>query len=336
MTGRAVRVLLGLCCLLGVLLLSMTAKAESTDGLFARVAGESISRAEYETAVKVAARQRFYHGRVDDVRLKELHHQVASELVDRVLLRQEALRRGLKVDATAIDKQVAHELARYRAGGLPQEQQRHLSERVRDQVKERLLREALERQVRNSPTELSVAEVRGYYSAHLDKFTTPPQLRLSLILLKVSPSSPVESWRAAQQEAQRLQRKLTEGADFAELAAVHSGDASAEQGGDLGFVHQGMLAAEAQQVVDLLNVGEVSAPVDLLQGVALFKLLERRPSVINPFERVTARAKGLLEKERAEQAWGSLLQALRSKAQLEIYDNGITITMMWSDVARAK
>jgi parvulin-like peptidyl-prolyl isomerase len=317
------------------LLLAAAPRAESTDGLFARVAGETIARGEYETALSVAARQHFYHGRVDDGRLVALRHQVAGELIDRVLLRQEALRRGIKADAAAIDKQVAHDLGRYRAEGLAEERRRHLEEMLRRQAKERLLQQALEQQVK-AVAEPSEAEVRAYYAAHLEKFTTPPQLRLGLILLKVAPSAPVASWKAAQQEAQRLQRKLAAGADFAELAALHSGDGSAERGGDLGFVHQGMLAVEAQQAVDVLKVGEVTAPVNLLQGVALFKLLERQPEVVNPFERVTARAKGLLQRERSEQAWEGVLQALRGKAQFEIFDKEITTTMIWADVPAAK
>jgi parvulin-like peptidyl-prolyl isomerase len=324
----------GFVALCSVLLCTVVG-AESTDGLFARVAGETISRAEYETAVNVAVRQHFYHGRVDDGRLGALRHQVAGELIDRVLLRQEAVRRGIKVDAAAVEKEAAHEAGRYRLESLPQERRRHMDEMLRRQAQERLLLQALEQKVKALP-ELSEADARTYYSAHLDKFTTPPQLRLALILLKVEPSAPVESWKAAQQEAQRLQRKLAAGADFAGLAQLHSGDASAERGGDLGFVHQGMLAAEAQQAVDALKVGEVTSPVTLLQGVALFKLLERQSEIVNPFERVNVRAKGLLQRERSEQAWGGLLQALRNKAQVEIFDKEITTTMIWADVPAAK
>ena len=324
-----------LCCALGMALLCVTANAASSDGLFAKVAGEEITRAEYETAVSVATRQRFYHGRIDGERLKTLRNQVAGELIDRVLLRQEVMRRGLKVDAAAVDKRVAHDLGRYRLDGLSQEQRQHLEKMLRAQVEEQLQREMLEQQVKALP-EPSEVDVRSYYKAHIDKFTTPPQLRLSLILLKVEPSSPAASWKAAQDEALRLKRKLEAGADFGDEARLHSGDASAERGGDLGFVHQGMLAEDAQKAVDALKVGEVSPPVSLLQGIALFKLLERKPEVMNPFDKVQARAKGLLQRELSEVAWGHLLQTLRSKAQFEIYDKDITITTIWADVPGAK
>ncbi len=308
---------------------------ESQLSLFAKVAGEAITRVEYDTAVNAAQRQRFYHGRVDDARLAELRHQVAGELIDRVLVRQEALRQGLKVDPAAIDKQVTQDLGRYRLQAVTHEQLQHLDQMLRRLATERLLRQGLEQKVK-AVAEPSESEVRAYYVQHLDKFTTPSQVRVALILLKVAPSAPAESWAAAQQEALRLQQKLAAGADFAELALLHSSDASAERGGDLGFVHQGMLAVEAQGVVDALKIGEVSAPVGLLQGLALFKLLERQSEVVNPFGIVNVRAAGLLQRELSEQAWEGVLRTLRINAQLEIYDKEITTKKIWPNAQAAR
>lgn len=309
--------------------------AEPSAAIFAKVADESITQAEYETAVSAAVRQRFYHGRVDDAGLSELRHQVAGELIDRVLLRHEALRQGVKVEPSAVDKQVEHELGRYRLQSVTEQQARHLEQMLRGVVAERLLLQVLEKRVR-AVEEPSERDARGYYAQHLDKFTTPARVHLALILLKVSPSASAESWKAAEQEALRLRQKLAAGADFAELALVHSSDASAEQGGDLGFVHRGMLALEAQAVVDVLKVGEVSAPVNLLQGFALFKLLERQPEVVNPFERVSARAIGLLQRELSDEAWRGMLQAVRANARLEIYDKAITTKKIWVDAEATK
>lgn len=318
-----------------LVMLPVVVSAELPEPLFAKVGGEAITRVEYEAAVSAAQRQRFYHGRVDDARLTELRYQVAGELIDRVLVRQEALRRGVKVNPAEIDQQVTQDLGRYRLQAVSEEQLRHLDQMLRRLATERLLRQGLEQKVK-MVAEPSESEVRVYYAQHLDKFTTPSQLRLALILLKVVPSAPAASWVAAQQEALRLQQKLVAGADFAELALLHSSDASAERGGDLGFVHQGMLAVEAQGVVDALRVGEVSVPVSLLQGLALFKLLERQPEVVNPFERVSARAAGLLQRELSEQAWEGVLRTLRINAQLEIYDKEIITKKIWLDAQAEK
>lgn len=318
-----------------LLLFTVDAGAESADGPFASVDGESISRAEYETAVAIAARQRFYHGRFDDKRLALLREQVAADLIDRLLLKHEAQRRGIKVNAADVERQVAKESRRYQLDALSKDQRRHMLGMMRRQVEEVQVRQALEGQVKSLP-EPSDAEVRAYYEAHLDKFTTPPQLHLSLILLRVAPSAPVESWRAALAEAQRLRQKLLAGADFAELATLHSGDGSSERGGDLGFVHEGMLSHEAQQAVDALKEGGVTEPVNLLQGVALFKLLGRQPAVVNPFARVSDRARGLLQRESSAQAWEGLLRTLRSKAQIRFFNNEITTKMIWADGAATK
>lgn len=322
--------------LLSLLLLSTAVGGESSVALFAKVAGEEVTQAEYEMAVNTASRQRFYHGRVDDAGLLALRHQVAGELIDRILLRQEALRRGLTVEQAEIDRQVEHELGRYRLQAATEQQLRHLDSMLRSLAAERLLRQALEKSVRAAVAEPSEQEVRDYYARYPVKFTTPSRVRLALILLKVPPSAPVESWKAAEQEALRLRQKLVTGADFAELALLHSSDASAERGGDLGEVHRGMLAQEAQEVVDVLKVGEISAPVTLLQGVVLFKVLERQPERVNPYEQVSQRAAGLLQRDLSEKAWGGVLQAVRVNARLEIYDKAITTNKIWADAEATK
>jgi len=177
--------------------------------------------------------------------------------------------------------------------------------------------EQLQARVRDVPPPAR-EDVRAYYESHPDKFTTPERLRVSMILLGVQPWAPGTAWEAAQDEAQRLLAQLREGADFAQLARLHSADASAQHGGDLGYVHAGMLASEAQSVLDALAPGELSAPVRLLKGVAIFRLDERHAPVLNDFARAEARAQGLLRREREEQAWQDLLAALRAGTSIEI------------------
>src|SRR5690606_29124228 len=120
------------------------------------------------------------------------------------------------------------------------------------------------------------------------------------------------------EEAQRLEARLAAGASFAELAQLHSADPSAERGGDLGYVHRGMLSREAQEVVDGMSAGEISPPVRLLQGIALFRLEERIAPALNPFAQVEDRARELLLRELREQAWKDALDRLRSETPVEL------------------
>ncbi|MFC1747909.1 peptidylprolyl isomerase [Pseudomonadota bacterium] len=315
-----------ICIWFALLALSNDLRAEQK--IFANVNGESLSQAEFETAVSIAMRQRFYHGRMDDQRAVMLRHEVAGQLIDELLLMQEAQRRKIVVDDDTVEREVERELAQFKVADLSAGQRDHLLGMLRQQVSSRLLLDAL----RLQEEELVVPEpaaVKAYYNTNVDKFTTPEQQHLAVILLKVAPSSSVAVWQAAKDEAAKLKQRLEKGADFGELANLHSGDASAEFGGDLGFVHKGMLAQDAQVVVNKLKAGEVSEPVAILQGVALFKLKGIKEVVVNPFDKVKVRAGGLLRRQMIEQGWASLLESLRKKTTIEIFDNEIIMANMW-------
>jgi len=299
------------------LLFSGIAVAEA---LFATVGNEVISVAEYEAHVEAGLRQRYYHGKVPEAELKAFREEMAAELIDRVLLVQEARRRGLQAQAAHVEAVIEQTRQRYRHDPVWLQQQETLIARLRDGVEKRDLIAQLRQQVTQigKPDEQAV---RAYYQTHPDKFTTPERLRLSLIMLGVEAWAPQTKWQAAEQEAQRLLSRLRDGkADFAELARLHSSDASAAQGGDLGYVHLGMLAPEAQQHIEGLEIGAIAEPLRLLQGFALFRLDGREAARLNDFEQVRERAGGLLLRQQQQQAWLQLIEGLRQQTPVHRHE----------------
>jgi len=176
----------------------------------------------------------------------------------------------------------------------------------------------LEKTVRETVTQPTADAVRAYYDANPEKFTEPERFRVSAILLKVDPSSPSAVWNAALEEAQGIVAKLRNGAQFAELARLHSADSSAENGGDMGYLHRGMLGGPAQKVVDEAVIGEVSDPVRLLEGVAIFRVDERPERRLRPFDEVRERAAELWLREQRDAAWNGLLERLEQQAEIHV------------------
>ena len=311
------------------LCLVLSALAWAGDDVFARVNGVELTAAEVEAAVYMTARQRLYHGRMDKAREQALRREVVASLVDRLLLIEAARLRGVAVDNMAKRSLYKQMLSRYAVAALPKDHRQQIESELLQRAEEQLLLQQLELEVKTVavPDE---AELQRYYQENVDKFTTPPKLRLSVILLKVVPSAPSQAWQAAKDEAEQLRRKIVSGADFAKLARLHSGDSSAENGGDLGVVHQGMLSQEAQAVVDGLSVGQLSEPVVLLQGVALFRLEARQEARLNPLQQVRERALGLYQRERADEVWQALLGALRSEAEVEMLGGEMAVEKLWA------
>ncbi len=301
----------------------------AADAVFARVNGAVLTVAEVDTAVYMTARQRLYHGRMDEGREQALRREVVASLIDRLLLIEAARAREVAVDESAKQQLYKKMLIRYDVEALPQDHRQKIDAELLRRAEEQYLLQQLEREVKAVAVPED-SELQRFYQNNIEKFTTPPKLRLSVILLKVTPSAPSQAWQAAKNEAEQLRQKIISGASFAKLARMHSGDASADDGGDLGVVHQGMLSREAQEIVDDLAEGQLSEAVVLLQGVALFRLEERQVSKVNSLVQVRERALGLYQREQAEEKWQDLLGAVRSEAEIEMVGGEMVVEMIWA------
>lgn len=288
-----------------------------TTDFFAMVGGQPISIQEYEMALRAGLRKRFYHGKVPEEKLEEFRREVADTLINRVLLLNEAQRRGLRPNDDEVQGQLAQYQARYRQKPMWQEHKDEVLTSLRVALERESLLRLLEARVRDVPAP-SNEEVKAFYARQPELFTTPEAFRVSLILLKVDPASPPAVWEAAFEEARSLVERLDNGADFSQLARIHSGDESAVNGGDMGYLHKGMLAEPAQQIVEQLAPGEVSQPVMLLQGIAVLRLEERRLPALNAFEQVASRARQLLLRQRSDDAWQALIARLREQTEIVV------------------
>ena len=290
---------------------------------FARVDGELITLKEFQSAFQAGIRKRFYHGKIPEEQLLAFRKEVSQTLIDRVLLVQEAKRQNLQANKSAIDKQLAAYEKRYEKRPFWQQHKKEMLNGLKLALEEENILQQLEQNTKAVALPDDEAAKR-FYENNKDLFTTPEKLRLSVILLKVSPASPASVWEAANEEAVQLIEHLKKGADFSELARIHSGDETASKGGDMGFIHKGMLAKPAQVALDKLKPGEISEPVMLLRGVGIFQLHEKLAPSLNPYDQVAERAKKLLQRKNSELAWSDLLEQLRSQAKITINTAALT------------
>ena len=122
-------------------------------------------------------------------------------------------------------------------------------------------------------------------------------------------------------EASKLTGKIRKGeAKFEELARIHSHDSSADKGGDLGFIHEGMLGTNAEDALNKLAIGEVSDAVQILEGYAVFRLNKINEPALSPYETVRVRAKQLWKRDRVAAAKADLRATLLADASVEIHD----------------
>lgn len=286
--------------------------------IFATVNGKDIPVLEYENAFAAHVRQKFYHREIPAGQLDEARRDVKDKVVQRVLLLEEAERRGIVPDNEYVEKTIAGYDQRYADSAAWKENRDKMLPGLKKQLGEQNLLARLEQQVRTVP-DPSEAEVKAYYDAHPNLFTEPEKLRLSAILLAVDPSSTSAVWQATRDEAQAIYRRLAAGADFAEASRLHSNSKYAETGGDMGYLHRGMVPEPLQERIDKFELGKVNEPIDTLEGVAIFRLDERVVPKKREFADVAQRARELLVRERQEQAWKDLLDKRTASADIKIH-----------------
>ncbi len=284
---------------------------------FATVGDSVISAAEYRHALALAVRNKYYHAKPPEAELAQFQREVGDELVNRVLLLHEARRRGLQPEGDKVAAALARYDAQYQSSPNWQANRERMFGAVRPQLENDSLLERLTVQVK-SVAEPDAATARDFYDRHLDLFIEPEQVKLSVILLKVDPSSAQAVWDAAHAEAGRLHKKLLGGADFSALARLHSADRSAGDGGQMDYTHRGMLPEALHAVLDGLRSRELSEPVQVLQGVLLVRLDDRRAAQQRSFEQARQRAATLWQRNEAQARWARLIAQLRSATPIRI------------------
>ncbi len=146
---------------------------------------------------------------------------------------------------------------------------------------------------------------------------TVTETRVRHILLR--PSSQL-SQAAARAQLAEYRRLVDSGrADFAKLAVDHSQDASANNGGDLGWVGPGMFVPEFEQAMRQLAIGQISDPTVSRFGVHLIQVLARRDAALSEREMRDIVRNSLRDKKFDEtyQLW---VQEVRGRAYVEYRD----------------
>jgi peptidyl-prolyl cis-trans isomerase SurA len=120
----------------------------------------------------------------------------------------------------------------------------------------------------------------------------------------------------ARERLARLRERIIAGADFAELAKVHSDDPSANKGGDLGWLSPGDTVPEFERVMNQLRENEISAPTQSPFGWHLIQVQERRTEGVSE-ERRRALARNTIRLRKADEAYQDWLRQTRDRSFVE-------------------
>ena len=115
----------------------------------------------------------------------------------------------------------------------------------------------------------------------------------------------------------QLKERIDNGVKFDELARLHSEDASASKGGDLGWINPGDTVPDFEKAMNALQPGEVSAPIQSPFGWHLIQVLERRDQDVTQ-ERQKLMARQAIRERKAEEAFQDWVRQIRDSAYVEL------------------
>jgi peptidyl-prolyl cis-trans isomerase SurA len=141
------------------------------------------------------------------------------------------------------------------------------------------------------------------------------QSRARHILLRTSPQL---SESAARERLAEFKRRVQAGqADFAQLAREFSQDASAANGGDLGWASPGLFVPEFEETLNSLAPGQIADPVVSRFGVHLIQLMERRQATLSQREQREI-ARNMLREKKLDEAYTQWAQEVRGRAYVDL------------------
>ena len=237
---------------------------------------------------------------------QQIRSQILQNLVQRAQLAQKAP--GLDVKVT--DKQVEAQLKSLKGqyfGGSETKYKAELKRQcvsdaeVRDDLRSNLLSNAIFTKVTTN-AKVTPTEVKAYYDAHREVYTTPQTRVVSHILVKNKAL------------ADKLYAQLQNGASFAALAKKYSTDpGSKAQGGQL-TITRGQTVAPFDKVAFELRTGQLSKPVHTQYGWHIIHADKpASPHKSTPFAQVKASINQQLLQQKRNTALQNWLNGLKKE-----------------------
>ena len=313
-------------------LLAVSLNAEILEQILVKVNGEIITKTDLEQRQITALRDLPNQpdpSRMTDADLAKALADVTPEIivqaVDEMLLLQRAKELGLTVTdeqfnnvLEAIKKDNKMETDAQFQAALKQEGM--TLAQLRKSLERRMLISQVQSREVSSRAEVTEAEEKAYYEAHLSEFAATPSVTLREILVAI-PADPkginVAASEEATKKAEAILARIGAGESFEKLATELSDAPSKAAGGLIGPIPKNELAEELMKILATLKVGAVTPLVRVPNGIEILKLESSIESTTLPFDQARDQIAERLSGERQQAEVLKYLKKLRDQAIIE-------------------
>ena len=181
-------------------LIAGAAAAQTLDGVAAIVNDKVITYSEVRDYMQPVVQQlrRTYSGNELVEKIRTAQVDALNNLIDRDLIIQEFNQKGYNFPATVIDGQLNDVIANDFGGDRSTfiktlQAQRMTLEQYRDQLRDRIIVQAMRNRKTQQEVVVSPYKIEKYYQEHLDDYKVGDQIKLRMIFIKKAPMEEVRS-----------------------------------------------------------------------------------------------------------------------------------------------
>jgi peptidyl-prolyl cis-trans isomerase SurA len=280
------------------LVLSVPLSAEIIEQVLVKVNGEIISKTEFENRQVAELRNRPELAKAGpsspelQKAIAEITPDLILALVDDLLLVQ----RGRENGWVLSDAQFTQILESLKKSNNLEDEAR-FKEALRqegltmDDLRRNMERNMLvsEVQRREIMDKISITdeEARAYYESHKGEFTSPTEVTLRELLLEVPSNEKgvnVAEDDAVRARAEELRKRLLDGEPFPRIAGEYSVAGSKANGGLIGPLKTEELSTTLRDLLDRMQVGDITSVLRTQRGYQILKLESRSESKIRTFD----------------------------------------------------
>jgi len=267
----------------------------------ARVNGEAINKADLQSAVTQLESRA---GRtVPPDQRDRVFRGVLDQLIAYRLLAQESVTRNIAVSDGDVDARAAEIRKQFPSDQVFQQtlEQQHMTEaEFRDDVRQGLRITGLIDAELSTRAAVTPEQVNQFYTSN--SFQQGERVRASHILIAVPENADAATKEAARAKATEILNQVKGGADF----------------GDLDYFERGQMVGPFEEAAFALAPGQTSELVESRFGYHIIKVVDKQAARTIPLEEVRGRIEEYLRDQNREQQTQVFIDALRTKAQIEI------------------
>ncbi len=255
--------------------------------------------------------------------MEQAFQKALDRYIERLLLYRKAINEGLNVDEKEIDDRINKIKKRY---GSPEEFNRILEEsgeavgEFRERIKQQIIALSYAMKKRKEfENEITISEpdIAKYYNEHIGEFQNPQRAKVRRIFLPASKDSGERV--KVKERIMEIYDRLKQGADFNSIAENESQGPEADKGGLIGWVSKGDLVPELEQMIEKMNVGDISQPIETEWGFHILKVEEKQESGNIPYESARVMIEPKLKEQYVNERYQKWIDELKKGARIRIF-----------------